>query len=171
MLMAFSGFCLVLVVWVLWVFKMGFGHAWIGTFLGRPGPVIGSVSEQGQAHIPNVSGAGLMPKFRFSQSALIYFQFVFAAITPLLFLGSVIGRISFKVWLIFVPLWSTFAYAVNAFLLWVGGCWAAQCSLALGGGASVHLGAGVSGFVAAAVIGPRRTRGPGQGVPHNPAPV
>jgi len=60
MIMAFSGFCLVLIVWVLWVFKMGFGHAWIGTFLGRPGPVIGSFNEQGQAHIPSVSGAGLM---------------------------------------------------------------------------------------------------------------
>ena len=54
---------------------------------------------------------------------LAYFQFVFAAITPLLFLGSVIGRINFKVWLIFVPLWSTFAYSVNAFLVWGGGFW------------------------------------------------
>ena len=51
---------------------------------------------------------------------------MFAAITPILFLGSVIGRINFKVWLIFVPLWITFAYAVNAFLLWGGGWWAAH---------------------------------------------
>src|SRR5436305_4044019 len=158
MIMAFSGVCLVLIVWVLWVFKMGFGHAWIGTFLGRPGPVIGSFNEQGQAHIPSVSGAGLMPKFRFSQSALVYFQFVFAAITPLLLLGSVIGRISFKVWLIFVPLWSTFAYAVNAFLPWGGGWWAAHGALDFSGGYVIHLAAGISGFVAAAVIGPRLQR-------------
>ena len=65
-----------------------------------------------------------MPKFRFSETTLAYFQFVFAAITPLLFLGSVVGRMNFKVWLIFVPLWSTFAYSVNAFLLWGGGWWA-----------------------------------------------
>ena len=167
MIMAFSGFCLVLIVWVLWVFKMGFGHAWIGTFLGRPGPVIGSFNEQGQAHIPSVSGAGLMPKFRFSQSALVYFQFVFAAITPLLLLGSVIGRISFKVWLIFVPLWSTFAYAVNAFLLWGGGWWAAHGALDFSGGYVIHLAAGVSGFVAAAVIGPRLKRDRSHGVPNN----
>ena len=167
MIMAFSGFCLVLIVWVLWVFKMGFGHAWIGTFLGRPGPVIGSFNEQGQAHIPSVSGAGLMPKFRFSQSALVYFQFVFAAITPLLLLGSVVGRISFKVWLIFVPLWSTFAYAVNAFLLWGGGWWAAHGALDFSGGYVIHLAAGVSGFVAAAVIGPRLKRDRSHGVPNN----
>ena len=167
MIMAFSGFCLVLIVWVLWVFKMGFGHAWIGTFLGRPGPVIGSFNEQGQVHIPSVSGAGLMPKFRFSQSALVYFQFVFAAITPLLLLGSVVGRISFKVWLIFVPLWSTFAYAVNAFLLWGGGWWAAHGALDFSGGYVIHLAAGVSGFVAAAVIGPRLKRDRSHGVPNN----
>src|SRR5256885_13374096 len=103
MIMAFSGFCLVLIVWVLWVFKMGFGHAWIGTFLGRPGPVIGSFNEQGQAHIPSVSGAGPMPKFRLSQSAPVYFQFVFAAITPPLVLGSRIGRVSLQDWLILPP--------------------------------------------------------------------
>jgi Amt family ammonium transporter len=167
MIMAFSGFCLVLIVWVLWVFKMGFGQAWIGTFVGHPGPVIGAASEQGQGNIPSVSGAGLMPHFRFPQSALVYFQFVFAAITPLLFLGSVVGRISFKVWLIFVPLWSTFAYAVNAFLLWGGGWWAAHGALDFSGGYVIHLAAGVSGFVAAAVIGPRLKRDRQHGVPNN----
>ena len=47
---------------------------------------------------------------------------VFAAITPLLFLGSVIGRMKFRAWLLFVPLWITFVYTVvNAKLLWGGG--------------------------------------------------
>ena len=119
MIMAFSGFCLVLIVWVLWAFKLGFGHPWIGTLVGRPGAVLGQASEQGRASIPLLDG--LMPGFRFPESSLAYFQFVFAAITPILFIGSVLGRISFRVWLIFVPLWSTFAYAVNAFLLWGGG--------------------------------------------------
>jgi Amt family ammonium transporter len=169
MIMAFSGFCLVLIVWVLWVFKMGFGEPWIGQFLGKPGTVLGAVSEQGRANIPLVGGppSDTFPGFHFSQSALVYFQFVFAAITPLLFLGSVVGRISFKVWLIFVPLWSTFAYAVNAFLLWGGGWWAQQGALDFSGGYVIHLAAGVSGFVAAAVIGPRLKRDRSHGVPNN----
>src|SRR6266571_1530407 len=146
---------------------MGFGQPWISSFVGHPGAVVGSGGEQNQAHIPLVSGAGLMPHFRFSQSALVYFQFVFAAITPLLFLGSVVGRISFKVWLIFVPLWSTFAYAVNAFLLWGGGWWAQHGALDFSGGYVIHLAAGVSGFVAAAVIGPRLKRDREHGVPNN----
>jgi len=165
MLMVFSTFCLVLIVWVLWAFRMGFGEPWIGTFLGKPQTVVGASAEQAQANIPSLNG--LMPKFRFPQGSLVYFQFVFAAITPILFIGSVIGRISFKVWLIFVPLWITFAYSVNAFLLWGGGWWAAHGALDFSGGYVIHLAAGVSGFVAAAVVGPRLKRDREHGVPNN----
>ncbi len=166
MMMVFSTFCLTLIVWVLWAFKMGFGQPWIGGalhLLGKPGPAIGSSGEQGQANIPLVS----MPRFRFPQGSLVYFQFVFAAITPILFIGSVLGRIKFKVWLIFVPLWITFAYAVNAFLLWGGGFWAGKGALDFSGGYVIHLAAGVSGFVAAAVVGPRLQRDREKAVPNN----
>jgi Amt family ammonium transporter len=165
MMMVFSAFALTLIAWVLWAFKMGFGSAMIGTFVGRPGTVVGSAGEQAQAQIPMLNG--LMPKFRFPQSSLVYFQFVFAAITPILFIGSVIGRIKFKVWLIFVPLWITFAYAVNAFLLWGGGFWAGKGALDFSGGYVIHLAAGVSGFVAAAVVGPRLQRDRERAMPNN----
>jgi Amt family ammonium transporter len=164
-LMVFSTFCLTLIVWVLWAFKMGFGTPWIHTFVGKPGAIVGAGAEQARAVIPSLTG--LMPKFRFSESSLAYFQFVFAAITPILFIGSVIGRIKFKVWLIFVPLWITFAYAVNAFLLWGGGYWAAKGALDFSGGYVIHLAAGVSGFVAAAVVGPRLQRDRERAVPNN----
>jgi Amt family ammonium transporter len=164
-LMVFSTFCMVLIVWVLWAFKMGFGSPWIHTFVGKPGTIVGAGSMQAQAVIPSL--VGLMPKFRFSEASLAYFQFVFAAITPILFIGSVIGRIKFSVWLIFVPLWITFAYAVNAFLLWGGGYWAGKGALDFSGGYVIHLAAGVSGFVAAAVIGPRLKRDRERAVPNN----
>jgi len=165
MMMVFSAFALTLIVWVLWAFKMGFGSPWISDFLGKPGTVVGATGEQGRASIPLLNG--LMPKFRFPQSSLVYFQFVFAAITPILFVGSVIGRIRFKVWLIFVPLWITFAYAVNAFLLWGGGFWAQKGALDFSGGYVIHLAAGTSGFVAAAVIGPRLRRDRERAIPNN----
>src|SRR6185312_17555688 len=82
--------------------------------------ILGSSNQQ-QAVIPMLDGT--MPKLRFPETTLAYFHFAFAAITPLLFLGSVVGRMNFKVWLIFVPLWSTFAYSINAFLVWGGGFW------------------------------------------------
>ena len=167
-LMVFSTFCLVLIVWVLWAFKMGFGQPWIGGslhLLGKPQPAVGVGGEQAQANIPLLDG--LMPKFRFPEGSLVYFQFVFAAITPILFIGSVLGRISFKVWMLFVPLWITFAYAVNAFLLWGGGFWAGKGALDFSGGYVIHLAAGVSGFVAAAVVGPRLKRDREHAVPNN----
>src|SRR6201997_300394 len=172
MLMAFTGFSLVLVVWVLWGFKMGFGEpvTWfknipvLRSFVGIPHTILSSNNQQ-IAWIPKLDGA--MPSFRFSETTLAYFQFVFAAITPLLFLGSVIGRMSFKVWLIFVPLWSTFAYSVNAFLLWGGGWWAEAGALDFSGGYVIHLAAGTTGFVAAAVIGPRLARDRERAVPNN----
>jgi len=164
-LMVFSAFALTLIVWVLWAFKMGFGTPLISTFVGDPRSVLGRVAEEGQGSIPLLNG--LMPKFRFPESSLMYFQFVFAAITPILFIGSVIGRISFKVWLIFVPLWITFAYAVNAFMLWGGGFWAGKGALDFSGGYVIHLAAGVSGFVAAATVGPRLKRDRERAVPNN----
>ena len=170
MLMAFTGFSLVLVVWVLWVFKMGFGDPLklgpgiLRAAVGMPHTILGT-NNQEQAVIPLLDGT--MPKFRFSETTLAYFQFVFAAITPLLFLGSVIGRINFKVWLIFVPLWSTFAYSVNAFLLWGGGWWSQAGALDYSGGYVIHLAAGTTGFVAAAVIGPRLARDRERAVPNN----
>jgi Amt family ammonium transporter len=165
MLMVFSAFCLTLIVWVLFAFKMGFGEPWIGSFLGKPGPVVDAAGEQAQASIPLLKG--LMPDFRFPQGSLVYFQFVFAAITPILFIGSVLGRIKFKVWLVFVPLWITFVYVVNAFMLWGGGFWAQKGALDFSGGYVIHLAAGVSGFVAAAVVGPRLRKDRQHGRPNN----
>ena len=183
-LMAFTGFSLVLVVWVLWGFKMGFGEPLklgpgiLQAAVGKPHTILGT-SNMAQANIPSLNGQSppLMPDFRFSESTLAYFQFVFAAITPLLFLGSVVGRINFKVWLIFVPLWSTFAYSVNAFLLWGGGWWASPHTslgswfstgaLDFSGGYVIHLAAGTTGFVAAAIIGPRLAKDRARAVPNN----
>ena len=164
-MMVFTTFCLVLITWVLWAFKLGFGTPLIHTFIGDPRTILGHAAEQDQASIPLVNPA--VPSWHLPGASVEYFQFVFAAITPILFIGSVLGRISFKVWMIFVPLWITFAYAVNAFLLWGGGYWAGKGALDFSGGYVIHLAAGVSGFVAAAVIGPRLKRDRERAIPNN----
>ena len=168
-MMAFYGFAIVLLVWTLWGFKMSFGEPWkvgpLSSFIGIPGPSLDHSAEQARASIPLLNG--LMPPFRFPQASLVYFQFVFAAITPLLFLGSVIGRINFKAWMLLVPIWSTVVYSLDAFGLWGGG-WLAQAgAVDYSGGYVIHLSAGVSGFVAAAVIGPRQARDRAEPNPNN----
>ncbi|GAC1303520.1 MAG: ammonium transporter [Vulcanimicrobiaceae bacterium] len=157
--MCFYAFSVVLIVWTLWGYNMAFGApALLGPgilsgIVGIPHPALSAASEIGQANIP--LAAASLPPLRYSGSAMIYFQFVFAAITPLLIAGSVLGRMNFKAWMIFVPLWSTLVYSVGAFMIWGGG-WLAQLgAVDYSGGYVIHLSAGVSGFVAAAVIGPR----------------
>src|SRR5271154_2402367 len=183
--MMFAGFSLVLICWVLWTYKMGFGSTSIGggvrnglptplsgvggfkpffeNFVGKPGQILNSTGEEGQA----VSAANTVIPFHFPTDTLAYFQFVFGAITPLLFLGSVLGRIKFSAWCLLVPLWSTFVYGVDAFLLWGGGYFAQEGALDYSGGFVIHMSAGVSGFVAAWVLGPRLLRDRQHALPNN----
>jgi Amt family ammonium transporter len=175
MMMAFVAFAIVLVLWVLVGFKMGFGepiHAvsdsgFFGNFLGKPGSILNSNDLLQQAHIPELAEE----EFLFPQSTLAYFQIVFAAITPILMLGSVLGRINFKAWIPFVALWTLLCYPINAFLIWGGGFFAQQGAIDYSGGYVIHLAAGVSGFVAAAVIGPRLQRDREVDAPNNLAMV
>src|SRR5947208_9951572 len=174
MMMAFVAFAVVLIAWVLWGFKMGFGspvhifgadHGFFANMLGSPGPILDSSSLLHQGNIP------LVGKVTFPQSTLAYFQLVFAAITPILMLGSVLGRINFKAWVPFVLLWSSLIYTVNAFLIWGGGYFAPQGALDFSGRYVIHLAAGVPGFVAAAVVGPRLQRDREVDAPNNLAMV
>jgi Amt family ammonium transporter len=86
-------------------------------------------------------------------------------------LGSVLGRFNFKAWIPFVALWTLFVYTINAFLIWGGGWFAQQGAVDYSGGYVIHLAAGVSGFVAAAVIGPRLQRDREVDAPNNLAMV
>src|SRR6476659_4968358 len=176
MMMAFVAFAIVLVLWVLVGFKMAFGDpihifghttGFLGNMWGKPASILNSHSLLEQARI------GDLPEeeFLFPMSTLAYFQIVFAAITPLLMLGSVLGRFNFKAWIPFVALWTLLVYTVNAFLIWGGGFFAQQGAVDYSGGYVIHLAAGVSGFVAAAVIGPRLQRDREVDAPNNLAMV
>jgi Amt family ammonium transporter len=157
--MVVYAFSIVLITWVLFGYSMGFGEPLklgpgiLGAIVGVPHPILNSLYEQGQASIPLVNAS--MPSFHFPGATLVYFQFVFAAITPAILAGGVLGRMNFKAWMVFVPVWSTLVYSVNAFMLWGGG-WLSQLgAVDYSGGYVIHVAAGISGFVAAAVVGPR----------------
>ena len=178
MMMAFIAFALVLVVWVLFAFKMGFGapmhilgasgEDFFANFWGKPGSILSATGADRPGRNPIARRSRKLP---FPTSSLAYFQFVFAAITPILLLGSVLGRINFKAWIPFVLIWSSVVYTVNAFLLWGGGYFAQHGALDFSGGYVIHLAAGVSGFVAAAVVGPRLRRDREVDAPNNLAMV
>ncbi len=150
--MSMYAFASVLVVWVLFDYNMAFGPQWF-PFLGMPGLATSAAFTTGQATVP--AAAAGMPALAFPMATLMYFQFVFAAITVIILAGSVLGRMNFTAWMIFCPVWMTLVYTVGAFSLWGGG-WLATLGVAdFSGGYVIHLAAGASGFAAAWVLGPR----------------
>jgi len=157
--MCFYAFSIVLVCWVLWGYNMSFGApanlgpGILGGIVGIPHPALGADQLLNQAVIP--AAAAGMPPLHFPGAAMIYFQFVFAGISPILIAGSVLGRMNFKAWMLFVPLWSSLVYTVGAFMIWGGGWLSVLGAADYSGGYVIHLAAGISGFVAAAMIGPR----------------
>ncbi|MDX5930538.1 ammonium transporter [Acidiphilium acidophilum] len=158
--MVFYAFAAVLIVWLLWAYNMSFGPHWLHVgkdyFLGTPHPTASAADLEKQAIIPDAAAG--MPPLTFPMSTMVYFQFVFAAITVIILAGAILGRVSFKAWMIFVPLWMTFVYTVGAFSLWGGG-WLGQLGVVdYSGGYVIHLTAAASGYTAAAVIGPRLAR-------------
>ncbi len=155
--MSIYAFASVLVVWVLFDYNMAFGPGWLSLFgqgfLGTPSPATSASFLLGQATVPEAASG--MPPMTFPMATLMFFQFVFAAITLIILAGSVLGRMNFTAWMIFCPVWMTLVYTVGAFSLWGGG-WLAGLGVAdFSGGYVIHLAAGTSGFVAAWVIGPR----------------
>jgi ammonium transporter, Amt family len=161
-LMVVYAFAMTLVVWMLFGYSMSFGHpanlgpGALSSMVGVPHPMTGPNDLEGQASIPLLSG--LIPALRFPMSSMVFFQFVFAAITIIILGGALLGRMSFRAWVLFVPLWIALVYSVGAFSLWGGGWLSQMGAVDYSGGYVIHVAAAVSGFVAAGVIGPRLLR-------------
>ncbi|KAG0555979.1 hypothetical protein M758_11G015200 [Ceratodon purpureus] len=162
--MAFYAFAAVLLCWVGWAYKMSFGEKLIPMW-GKAGTTLSYKYLLSQAVLPasahyhkdgSLEVGNLTPLF--PMATLVYFQFVFAAITLVLLAGSVLGRMSFRAWMVFVPLWLTCSYTVGAFSLWGGGFLWQWGVIDYAGGYVIHLSSGVGGFTAAYWVGPRLTK-------------
>src|SRR5262249_12369888 len=101
----------VLVVWVLFAYNMAFGPQLL-PFLGTPSLATSAAFTTGQATIP--AAASGMPALTFPMATLIFFQFVFAAITVIILGGSLLGRMNFTAWMVFCPLWADLGFSGRA---------------------------------------------------------
>jgi ammonium transporter, Amt family len=152
--MIFYAYAAVLVVWLLFGYNLGFGPAGlkIGNYgiLGVPTPALDPAAMASQATV-GPGGA----TYNIPSATFIFFQFVFAAITPGLFVGAIIERMSFKAWMIFVPAWSALVYSPLSYWLFAGG-WLNQLgAVDFSGGYVIHLSAGITAIAAALTVGPR----------------
>jgi len=109
---------------------------------------------------PNADYAGTIPHLEF-----VVFQLMFAAITAAVISGSVAERMTFPAFLIFIILWSTLVYDPIAHWVWGTNGWLRDLGvLDFAGGHAVEINSGVSGLVAAIVIGKRKKASTG---PHH----
>ncbi|XP_066368194.1 ammonium transporter 2 member 5-like [Miscanthus floridulus] len=146
--MALYAFAATFVCWCLWAFRMSFGDRLL-PFVGRP-----DLAALGQDFLTQQGFAGAYPA-----ATLLFFQFVFAAITLILVAGSLLGRVNFRAWMLFVPLWLTFSYTIGAFSLWSSNGFLFKAGVMdFAGGYVIHLSSGVAGFTAAYWVGPRTAK-------------
>ncbi|AEB95444.1 ammonium transporter [Metallosphaera cuprina] len=153
-MMVFYAFAAVLVIWMIAGYNFGFGKPLLEIngygILGSPTPATAGLYEGSQT----IYGPGNTP-LDIPTSTYIFFQFVFAAITPVLLAGGVLERMNFKAWMVFVPLWSLLVYSPVAYWLFAGG-WLNQLgAVDFSGGYVIHVDAGVGALAAALAVGPR----------------
>ncbi|XP_047071464.1 ammonium transporter 3 member 2 [Lolium rigidum] len=162
--MALYAFAAVWICWVVWAYKMSFGEKLL-PFWGKAGPALNQAYLIGRAALPATAHyradgtleTAMIEPF-FPMATVVYFQCVFAAITVILVAGSLLGRMSFMAWMLFVPLWLTFSYTVGAFSVWGGGFLFQWGVIDYCGGYVIHIPAGVAGFTAAYWVGPRNRK-------------
>lgn len=150
--------CLVSVQWVLFGYTLSFGP--------DQGHLIGNLSWiglKGVGQQPNPDYAATIP-----HQAFMVFQLMFAIITAALITGSLAERMRFPAFLGFVLLWSTFVYDPLAHWVWGVGGWLRELgALDFAGGTVVHISSGISGLVAALVLGRRKGYGSEPILPHH----
>ena len=114
-----------------------------------------------------LAGVGLEPQGTIPHLLFMAYQGTFAIITAALISGAVIERMRFGPYVVFIALWTLLVYAPVAHWVWGGGWLGTLGVLDFAGGTVVHINAGVSALVAAAVLGPRKDYARQAILPHN----
>ncbi len=139
---SFAITCLLTVVWMIIGYTLAFSPG--GSFIGNMDRFM--LSGMGVDTL-----AGTIP-----ESVFMMFQMTFAIITPALICGSYADRMKFSAMCIFTVLWSILVYSPIAHIMWQSdGLMFKKGILDFAGGTVVHINAGISGLVAALVLGKR----------------
>ena len=152
MMQSFFIIALISVQWILIGYTLAFGTS---------GGLIGGLDKMGLAGVSN-SVVGTVPEYAF-----VAFQCMFAVITPALITGAFAERIRFAPLTLFILLWALLIYNPMAHWVWGGGWIEELGALDFAGGLVIHILSGVSGLVAALMIGKRKGYGEMPILPHN----
>jgi Amt family ammonium transporter len=152
----FAVACLCSVLWFLCGYSLAFSGA---------GAWIGDLSN---ALLAGLERGALRAGTTIPESVFVMFQMTFAVITPALIIGAYVERIKFSAVLLISGLWLLLVYVPAAHWVWGGGWLAARGVMDYAGGIVVHVTAGVSALVIAAMLGGRQEFPHGIRPPHAP---
>jgi len=146
--MVLMAFTVAFVVWIAVGYSIAFGtaeSAGVQTVMGG----FGNMFLDG---IKWTDLSGTYPTYVF-----VVFQGTFAAITVAIASGSVIERMKFSTWLVFVAIWVGVVYAPITHMVWGGeGAYLFDLgALDFAGGTVVHMNGGLAGLVLAYLVGKR----------------
>ncbi|HEX5386934.1 MAG TPA: ammonium transporter [Gemmatimonadales bacterium] len=152
MMMSYVALGVVGILWAVAAYSLAFadGSAWIG---GLQNAFLNGVTADAKGTIPHV--------------LFMAYQGTFAIITAALISGAIVERMRFGPYIAFIAIWALVVYAPVAHWVWGGGWLGKLGVLDFAGGTVVHINAGVSALVAAAVIGARKDYGRQAILPHN----
>ena len=152
MMMSFVALGFVGVTWAFLGYSLAFttGNKWLGD-------------------LSNVflKGVGLEPLGTIPHMLHMSYQATFAIITAALISGSIVGRMRFSAYVVFISLWSIVVYAPIAHWVWGGGWLAQMGALDFAGGTVVHVNAAMGAVAAALILGNRREYPSSSLLPHN----
>ncbi|WP_108651377.1 ammonium transporter [Dongshaea marina] len=153
-LQCFAICCLVSLLWAVAGYTLAFSTG---------NGFIGGLSDLLLNKVTTTSLTGTIPT-----SAFVFFQMTFAVISAAIITGAVAERMKFSALLVFIALWLLLVYAPICHWVWGSDGWLMNKGiLDFAGGTVVHINAGVSGLVAAMVVGKRRQEGCDQSANHN----
>jgi len=147
--MVFGAFVVAFVVWIVAGYSIAFGTA-------ESAAVQNVMGGFGNVMLSGISWndlSGTYPTYVF-----VVFQGTFAAITVAIASGSVIERLKFSTWLVFVAIWGLAVYAPITHMVWGGdGALLFDAgALDFAGGTVVHMNGGLAGLVLGILVGKRQ---------------
>ena len=168
------------ITWCMWGYSMAFtaGSGWSAPFVGG----FGKMFLHGVDN--TTSAATFSNNVYIPELTYVVFQATFAIITAALIIGSLADRVKFWPLMLFMVLWSTFAYYPIAHMVWYwagpdfyytsastptpdAGFMYIKGALDFAGGTVVHINAGIAGLIGCLFLGKRLGHGKEPMPPHS----
>ena len=156
LMQVFAAVCLLTIVWMVAGYSLAFTDG------GEYQAFVGGLDKFFLAGVGKDALSGTIP-----ETVFMTFQMTFFCITPALIVGSVVDRMKFSAFLLFMLIWSLVVYAPVCHWVWGGGFLSEDGVLDFAGGTVVHINAGIAGLVACLVLGRRKGYGSENLAPYN----